>query len=136
MEGKTLTHWGVKGMKWGVRRFQNEDGTLTPAGKKRRKSVEEHDDYKRAHDKTDVRTMSDNELRARINRIQMEKQYSQLTKKETSAGRKFVGDVMREAAKDTAKSYVSKWMKKGIEKGIAKAVERSKNPLGLGEMNL
>ena len=30
-----LCHWGIKGMKWGVRRYQNEDGTLTPAGKKR-----------------------------------------------------------------------------------------------------
>lgn len=28
-------HWGIKGMKWGVRRYQNEDGTLTPAGRKR-----------------------------------------------------------------------------------------------------
>lgn len=39
-----LMHYGVKGMKWGVRRYQNEDGTLTAAGKKR-------DAYLRAKDK-------------------------------------------------------------------------------------
>ena len=30
-----LYHWGIKGQKWGVRRYQNADGTLTNAGKKR-----------------------------------------------------------------------------------------------------
>lgn len=35
MENNELTHWGVRGMKWGIRRYQNKDGTLTPAGKKR-----------------------------------------------------------------------------------------------------
>lgn len=29
-----LYHYGVKGMKWGVRRYHNKDGSLTPAGKK------------------------------------------------------------------------------------------------------
>lgn len=29
-----LYHWGIKGMKWGVRRYQNKNGTLTAAGKK------------------------------------------------------------------------------------------------------
>ena len=35
MENSELTHWGIKGMKWGVRRYQNKDGTLTAAGKER-----------------------------------------------------------------------------------------------------
>ena len=30
-----LYHWGIKGMKWGVRRYQNKDGTLTAAGRSR-----------------------------------------------------------------------------------------------------
>lgn len=30
-----LEHFGVKGMKWGIRRYQNADGTLTEAGKKK-----------------------------------------------------------------------------------------------------
>jgi len=35
MNNNSLAHWGIKGMKWGVRRYQNKDGTLTDVGKKR-----------------------------------------------------------------------------------------------------
>ena len=35
-----LYHYGVPGMRWGVRRYQNKDGTLTPKGKQRYKDVD------------------------------------------------------------------------------------------------
>ena len=34
-----LYHYGIKGQKWGVRRYQNPDGTLTAAGKKRQQKL-------------------------------------------------------------------------------------------------
>lgn len=39
-----LEHFGVKGMKWGVRRYQNKDGSLTSRGKKRYKRSEESEE--------------------------------------------------------------------------------------------
>jgi hypothetical protein len=35
MSEEELYHYGIKGQKWGVRRYQNKDGSLTDAGKKR-----------------------------------------------------------------------------------------------------
>lgn len=35
-----LAHHGVKGQKWGIRRYQNEDGSLTPEGQKQREKIE------------------------------------------------------------------------------------------------
>lgn len=35
MDNVYLVHHGTKGMRWGIRRYQNKDGSLTPAGKKR-----------------------------------------------------------------------------------------------------
>lgn len=44
MENNSLQHHGILGQKWGIRRFQNKDGSLTSAGKKHR------DRYERAAD--------------------------------------------------------------------------------------
>ena len=74
-----LFHWGVKGMKWGVRRYQNKDGSLTPKGRKR--YAEPHEDYKKAHDKKPISQMSTKELQERNNRLQQEQNYKRLTQK-------------------------------------------------------
>lgn len=74
MENNTLQHYGVLGMKWGVRR---------------KRKAAAHDDYSRAHSGKSVRSMSDKELRDTNNRLQMERQYQTLTQK-TSIGKKAV----------------------------------------------
>ena len=114
----TLQHHGILGMKWGVRRYQNYDGSLTSAGKARKSSsssAEVSSDHSKAHSSKSASSMSDKELRETINRLQMEQQYSKLTAKEKSAGAKFVQDVLTNAAKQTASNYVSKYMTKGID---------------------
>lgn len=63
MENQSLTHHGINGQRWGVRRFQNPDGTLTAAGKRR------------------YSTMSDEELSAVTKRLQAEENLYNLEKK-------------------------------------------------------
>ena len=43
-EGTYLAHHGVKGQRWGVRRFQNPDGSLTEKGKRRMKTLQDKSD--------------------------------------------------------------------------------------------
>lgn len=70
-----LVHYGILGQKWGLRRFQNEDGTLTEEGKKRYDKTPESETWK----KSDAEHLSDEELRRRNNRLQAERQYRDLT---------------------------------------------------------
>ena len=83
-----LCHHGVKGQKWGVRRYQNADGSLTAAGKRR--SVAEAQKQSEKQKKLDVKnrgTLSDADLKQKIARLQMEKQLRELTNEELHRGR-------------------------------------------------
>lgn len=92
-----LYHHGVKGMKWGVRRYQNSDGSLTSAGKKRQKT-----DYI-----SEAKTLSTDELRRKVNRMNNEQRYIDLNKSSKSAVSKTADMVERvsRSAGDTNKIY-------------------------------
>ena len=64
---------GIKGMKWGVRRYQNADGTLTEAGKAR---------YNQNGDELDARDMSSDDLDRATNRLNKERAYNYASGKE------------------------------------------------------
>lgn len=91
MEQNILCHYGILGMKWGVRR--SEEQLARARGKKT--SEPPNDDYAKAHTKKSVRSMSDAELRSRLNRLQMEQQYKNLKPGTVSKGQKFVKNVMK-----------------------------------------
>ena len=107
-----LAHHGIKGQKWGVRRFQNADGTRTAAGKKRR-SKEEPDLEKSLDPKVLYKNrdkLSDAELDKKLNRLRKEnelKRMSESEKKDNKAAKLAV-----EIGKDILKGYL---VKKGLD---------------------
>ena len=86
-----LYHWGIKGMKWGVRRYQNADGTLTDAGKRR--YGDPSDDSKMAKEikKKRVDQMTNAELKKLNERVRLEQEYKKLNPNTVSKGWKYVG---------------------------------------------
>lgn len=68
-----LAHFGILGMKWGVRRYQNPDGTLTEEGKRR---YAKNGDISAVSKR--VADMSDEELGRAITRMRNEKAYKDL----------------------------------------------------------
>lgn len=98
MDNNELTHWGIKGMRWGIRRFQNKDGSLTAAGKKRR-GIDDSDDEdtesteakrERLLKSTNASELYKNrnllttaELNERLNRIDTERRLSEAAAKES-----------------------------------------------------
>lgn len=132
MSDNELYHHGTKGMRWGVRRYQNSDGSLTNAGRKRRKQSA-HEDYTKAHSKKSIREMGDAELRSRNNRLQMEQQYKSLTKS-TFSGKKVLSTLIATAGTITAAEAAYKTYKRIGGQAANKIIDNVGNRL-MRELN-
>lgn len=107
-----LYHWGIKGMKWGQRRYQNKDGSLTPAGKKRYSDDKNREETPK---KKALKDMSDDEIRTAIARKQLENAYLQYHPEPVqpeSFAKKFVDQAIKPAAINAGKDFIEKSLKK------------------------
>lgn len=152
-----LYHHGVLGMKWGRRRYQNKDGSLTPAGKKRankllkqyskvtgKKIIIKKKTVEGNHEEKTIKDMTNEELKSRTTRMNLESDYinaktrlSSLTKKpetkqQVSKGKQFTNKVMKEvvgpSAVQAGKTVLQDWLTK-VGKEYAGLSNKQSNPL-------
>ncbi len=102
-----LRHHGIQGQKWGVRRFQNKDGSLTAAGKKRVKDTSSTVKDERKEASKNRRNLSDADLKKRIERMKLEKEMKDLTDADLSPGKKFISEVLSTSGKRVATTVVT-----------------------------
>lgn len=151
-----LMHYGVKGMKWGVRRRARRDAKeFTQAkmyygeGARKIKRVVQHDDVlahygvrgmrwgirksriKGAKKWTSAKQakidgMSDDQLRRVNNRLRLEKEYRQLTQTRMERYRAKAGKVVEEAAANTLQNALQKNLKKAASLGGSAAIKGAK----------
>lgn len=124
-----LQHHGVKGMKWGVRRSQAELDRA--AGRTPSKGRLGSSSRKRKSSAPPASSMDDNQLRQRINRLQMEKQYNELTASKTGAGRKFAKKALGTAGTAIVVSQLTKGGNKAVDAGVAYLGSYVRRKIGL-----
>ena len=92
MNNNYLSHYGVLGMKWGVRRDRSSSGN---SEKRRIRQENKIQKKQRKQDAKNRRTLSDDLLRKRVERLQMERKLKDLTEQDLHPGRKAVSDFLK-----------------------------------------
>lgn len=137
-----LMHHGILGMKWGVRRYQNKDGSLTAAGQakanrlqasynsltgKKLHTTSNDVDVPKKQKPKKISEMTDQEIQDRIDRIRLENTLKSLTTEKTSKGESFIkkyGSTMANKLwNDVGKNKLSSYIDKKF--GLGKTVSQS-----------
>lgn len=131
-----LCHYGVLGMRWGVRKDRKKgvkkkakvtfESPFKPKPKTQNQPKRISSDDDDPSKKKPISSMTDDELRAAINRIQMERQYAQLIAQPPSKGKAFVKKFVAENAQSIAKSYVQKYANRKIDQILDKKFGKEK----------
>ena len=121
MDNNELYHYGVLGMKWGVRKSRPSS---SGSSKRKKKTNELSPDFKeRTKRKSDLknrRTLSDEELKRKIERLKMEREFKELTKEDIDPGKKFASEVMSSAGKKVLTAAAAGAMAYAVKSAMTK----------------
>lgn len=128
MTDKKLVHVGVKGMRWGVRKKRSSSSSTGGKGKSSGdaktkptpKTLSDSKKIKKLKQKR-LKDLSDSEIAAINKRLQLEKQYKELTKQKVSRGKKFVHQTSSKLLDKTVNIALDKTAQAIVETAIERA---------------
>ena len=136
-----LRHHGVPGMKWGVRKSRptSSTGTSRKRSSKKRISLFKPKVKPQAkHQSKSIKSMTSDELQARIKRLELEKKYRELdpSSQRSTRGRDFIVGVLEQVGKNTltnigtqaATHYLGNWINKVAKVDSSDTQNRIVNP--------
>lgn len=132
--GEILEHHGIKGMRWGVRRERTQDVTVTTKRKNKAKAKGGQDlpihkdavkkvEVAQIKKKSGVNALSDAELKAYANRLQLEANVSRLESEQKSAGSKWIRKFLKDSGNQTENTFVNE-TSQAVGKSLGKAAVR------------
>ena len=125
LEADDVEHYGVKGMKWGVRKQRPSSGRKRPSSGPRAKTGSQSNAPKAKPKKKSVKSMTDEEIRKKIQRLELEKRLRDLTPDDRSRGKRIIsriGDKVMNNAIDTVGNNAGKLIGNLVFKGMTSAI--------------
>ena len=122
---RQLYHYGIPGQKWGIRRFQREDGSRTPAGKKRDNRHGKSEDHMKTQSakKKGPDGLSNEDLKKTNERLRLEQEYKKLTADQITKSESWVKESLKSAGQQALTDF-----SKGIMLGSAKLLVKELSP--------